>query len=137
MEEADFLCDRIAIIDHGKIIALDTPQNLKHGMGGDILNLETDEKSVEHLIESLRQFPEVSEISTQGICVTAVVPDAERKLPGLLAYIQSKGIQVHYAGIRKPSLEEVFIRFTGSQVRERVGSFSDRIRSVTVRRMRR
>lgn len=137
MEEADFLCNRIAIIDHGRIIALDTPGNLKHDMGGDILTLETQEDLVGHLSGILEQIPGITNVNSDGIQVSVVVPDAERRLPEILAYIQSQGIILHFAGIEKPSLEEVFIRFTGSEVREQNDSRSDKIRSFTVRRMRR
>jgi ABC-2 type transport system ATP-binding protein len=137
MEEADFLCDRIAIIDHGRIIALDTPQNLKHDLGGDILTLETHEDLVEHLSGILEQIPGIINVNADGVQVSVVVPDAERRLPEILAHIQSRGIVLHFAGIEKPSLEEVFIRFTGSEVREQNDSRSDKIRSFTVRRMRR
>jgi ABC-2 type transport system ATP-binding protein len=137
MEEADFLCDRIAIIDQGKIIALDTPKNLKHGMGGDILELETDEDQVNRLAQSLRSLPGTTAITPEGIMVSVAMAEAERRLPSIIAHVQNEGIPLHYAGVRKPSLEEVFIRFTGTQVREQVGSLSDMKRSLTVRRMRR
>ena len=137
MEEADFLCNRIAIIDHGKIIALDTPKNLKHGMGGDELELETDEERVDELVRSLRSFPGITSVSPNGTMVSVIIDEAERKLPELIARTQAGGIPIHYASVRKPSLEEVFIRFTGTQVREQEGSLSDMKRSLTVRRMRR
>jgi len=136
MEEADSLCDRIAIIDHGRIIALDTPENLKSGLGGDILTFECDETEVDRVIAILQDISGASSVISDGMKISVVIPNAERHLPEIIANVQAAGIMLQSASIKKPSLEEVFISYTGSTIREENGSLSDKVRSFTIRRMR-
>jgi len=137
MEEADYLCDRIAIIDHGEIIALDSPKNLKSGIGGDILILECTEKDVDRLIFFMQDLQDVSRVIADGRQVSVVLPDAERRLPEIIALVQSQNIALTLASVKKPSLEEVFISYTGTTIREENGFPSQKIRSVTLKERRR
>jgi ABC-2 type transport system ATP-binding protein len=137
MEEADSLCNRIAIIDHGRIIALDSPQNLKSSVGGDLLTLELNEESTDPAMKLLAAIAGVKKVSSDGLQVSVIIPQAERRLPSVVSKLHSHGIEINSAIVNKPSLEEVFITLTGSMIREQNGSLSDRLRSFTVRRMRR
>jgi ABC-2 type transport system ATP-binding protein len=136
MEEADHLCNRIAIIDHGAIIALDTPANLKSALMGDRIVIEADEGLIETIAGIIEEFPGVSEIVREGTTISLAVMEAERQLPRIIAQISSRGIELRSATVRKPSLEEVFIKYTGAGIREEKGSFSDQMRSITLRRSR-
>lgn len=136
MEEADHLCDRIAIIDHGAIIALDTPANLKSALMGDRIIIEADEGLIETIAGIIREFPGVSEIVQDGTTISLTIAEAERYLPRIIAQISSRGVELRSATVRKPSLEEVFIKYTGARIREEKGSFSDQMRSITLRRSR-
>jgi ABC-2 type transport system ATP-binding protein len=136
LEEADFLCDRIAIIDHGKIIALDSPQNLKANIGGDIIKIETDEGAINRTIEVMREFNGVRDIISESPYICITVSNAEKYLPAFIERMLSESLIVHSVSIKKPSLEEAFLAYTGSSIRDQKGSAADQSR-VYVRRMMR
>lgn len=115
MEEADILCDRIGIIDKGKIIALDTPSKLKEMAGGDdIIKLRVKEKNVQDINNILKDFRFVHKIenSVDGYIILSV-DNASRDLPIIL-----KKIDVELVEFTNPNLNDVFIRFTGQNIKE-------------------
>jgi len=116
MEEADQLCDRVAIIDHGKILVCDTPSNLKQRTGAQrVLELHVD-GARESLAEALSRIPAVTsvEITQSGIRVLAGGGD------GLLSKVfeAAQGYQLRDVSMNEPSLETVFILLTGRNLRE-------------------
>jgi ABC-2 type transport system ATP-binding protein len=116
MEEADELCDRVAIIDHGAILVCDTPANLKQSVGAQkLVNLHLRDHSDLVLQESLRALP--------GIKAVEVKPDGVRlfvdSLDGLLPKIvEVTGSQLKDISITEASLETVFLKLTGRDLRE-------------------
>jgi ABC-2 type transport system ATP-binding protein len=112
MEEADELCDRVAIIDHGKIIALDTPKNLKDGLGGDTIILDISEDDVE---KAKKVFKKAKIFESQ---VLLSVKNAGREIKKVLEKAKKKKIEVIEANIRKPTLNDVFLNLTGRRIRE-------------------
>ncbi|MBI4173485.1 MAG: ATP-binding cassette domain-containing protein [Candidatus Aenigmarchaeota archaeon] len=123
MEEADALCDRIAIIDRGKIIALGTPTSLKDSLGGDVLVIEAIE--VEKLA-SLLNGTGKTKITAGQLSVT--VHNGERMAPKLLAIAAKHKIKITSLSLKKPTLEDVFIRHTGRTIREEEASPLDMMR---------
>ena len=120
MEEAEKLCDRIAIIDDGKIIALNTPDNLKKSMGGDIVLLEGTNL---HL-DKIRKFPFVKKIQKSKNHVRITVINSAKNLQKLLCIAgEVKSVDVH-----SPDLNDVFLHYTGKAIREEEGSEIERIR---------
>jgi ABC-2 type transport system ATP-binding protein len=118
MEEAEALCNRVAIIDSGKIIALGSPAELKARMpGSDIisLTLETLPEGVVNIIEKL---PFVHEVKPEGNSVRVYVDNGARNLPGLIDEVRKAGGTVQSATIHEQSLEDVFIHYTGKSIRE-------------------
>ena len=115
MEEADFLSNRVAIIDKGKIIALDTPKNLKNIIGADIVTLEMECGDC----MQFKDLPYVHSIDKHGDFVSLSVESGEKKIPMLIEFAQSQGIKIRGVELHKPSLEDVFLRFTGTTIRER------------------
>ncbi|MDD1713366.1 MAG: ATP-binding cassette domain-containing protein [Methanoregulaceae archaeon] len=117
MEEADNLCDRVGIIDRGRIVALDTPRRLKDTIGADVVTLETD-------CGECGLFGEldfVKEAALLGDRIRLMVENGERKIPLLMESAHSHGIRVLSVELHKPSLEDVFLRFTGATLRDREG----------------
>ena len=110
MEEADRLCDRLAIIDAGKVSALDTPANLKRVIGGDIVRLKIDEP---HL-EEIARLEFVRKIERKDGIVALTVINASERLPLLLQLIG----KVDSVEVRSPTLDDVFLHFTGKAIRE-------------------
>jgi ABC-2 type transport system ATP-binding protein len=117
MEEADILCDRIAIIDKGKIVALDTPKGLKARLGGDIIRIKT-----RHSIDKIRQFDFVRKVEQNDGFLVLSVNNAKRDLPILLRYVEAE-----IADFVIPTLNDVFIHLTGRNIKEEPeGGFAER-----------
>ena len=106
-------CDRVAIIDHGKIIALDTPENLKKTIGNDIITMKTDDNEKAET-EFKQRFPEYS-IKRLGKEIKIEVDQGDEFLPILVKSLPSKIISLE---LRRPTLEDVFLELTGRQIRE-------------------
>ena len=134
MEEADYLCDRVAIIDHGKIVALDTPTKLKDLVRGDVVSLEIREK-IEDFIGYLKDVSWIKTIKQHNGYLNLTMEKADEKIPKLIWIANKKGITVSSVNLRKPSLEDVFLYFTGKTIREE-SSFNDRKRAFVMRTMR-
>lgn len=117
MEEADFLCRRVAIVDFGKIVALDTPDNLKNVLGGDIISVEVT--PADKALEVFKKLSWAKKISRHGDFINLNVDQGEKKIPLLIAIDQKeKGIELKAINLRKPTLEDVFLHFTGKTIRE-------------------
>lgn len=121
MEEADYLCDRIAIIDHGKIIALDTPLGLKKRLKGDYVSLAIEGR-VDLIADVLGEKEWVKEIVKKEKKLDVIISDCEKNIPGIFQTAGNLGIGISSINFNKPSLEDVFIRLTGSTIREQEGS---------------
>jgi ABC-2 type transport system ATP-binding protein len=135
MEEADFLTDRVAIIDYGKIVALDTPQNLKNILGGDIISIEVDNpKNAKKVFEKLTW---VKKLNQENGIFYLQVEKGEEKIPLLIKIDQEEaGFQIKSINLRKPTLEDVFLHFTGRTIREREASQAERLREMARRHRR-
>jgi ABC-2 type transport system ATP-binding protein len=129
MDEAE-ICDRIAIIDHGKIIALDTPDNLKRSIENDIITLTTDNNL--EMSNIIREKFNIDPIINNGILQIAV-NDGKTFLPKLF---KTAGAMISSADIKRPSLEDVFIKLTGRKIREEEASSKDKLRESVKRRGR-
>jgi ABC-2 type transport system ATP-binding protein len=122
MDEAEY-CDRIAIIDYGKIIALDTPANLKKQVGGDIIRMTSKEREKLKEELELRYKKEVKE--EEGI-LQLEVEDGEKFLPRLFNELDTK---IDSVELRKPTLDDVFLNLTGRKIRNEEASSKDRLRN--------
>jgi ABC-2 type transport system ATP-binding protein len=115
MEEADKLCDRIAIIDYGKIIALDEPKQLKGDLEGDIITVKTE--MVEELSAKLKETNFVKDMKEQKGELKLVVKDGDKIVPRVMEIAASSGIHVESMSIHEPTLEDVFMHYTGHEIR--------------------
>jgi ABC-2 type transport system ATP-binding protein len=119
MEEADQLCDRVAIMDHGKILALDTPAALKQSVGADTIVTVKAGGDPEALAAKLAQdLPEVTRTRTVDGGVELHVKNAERLVPRVVDAAEGGGFEVVDLSVSEPSLETVFINLTGKELRE-------------------
>jgi ABC-2 type transport system ATP-binding protein len=117
LEEADALCDRIAIIDHGKIVALGTPDDLKRQVAGDVVVVGTDGAGAPAL-ELLRAQPFVREATLADGIVRLYVDRGETAMPQILRTLDSAGIALASLSLNRPSLDDVFLRQTGRSLRD-------------------
>jgi ABC-2 type transport system ATP-binding protein len=128
MDEADKLCDRLAIIDHGKIIVLGTPQKLKKNLGGDIIKLKAKKLN----IEKLKKLRYVKKVDTTDGEAVLTVRNADKHLQEIL---KTAG-KVGSVEIRSPTLDDVFLHYTGRAIREESpeGGWMQRIANARRRR---
>ncbi len=117
MEEADRLCERVAIIDKGKIVALDTPENLKDSAGSDTITMQV-RNGCELLQEAFCSFPWI--ISSEAFDGQLVlhVDDAPSRIPQVIIEAARNNATITSVNFEKPTLEDVFLKFTGRSMRE-------------------
>jgi ABC-2 type transport system ATP-binding protein len=129
MEEADFLCGRIAIMDHGKFVALDTPSRLKDVLGGDVVSLELEGETASFLAE-LGGLDWIKRSKLREDVLSLTMERGERRIPELVTMAVQHGIAVSCVHLRKPSLEDVFLHFTGRTIREQEAGQAERNRGM-------
>jgi ABC-2 type transport system ATP-binding protein len=119
MEEADQLCDRVAIMDHGKVLALDTPANLKKSTGADTIVTVKVASNGDALAQALTNELE-GVVGTRVVdnVVSVHVQGAERLVPKVVNVGESVGVEILDLAVNEPSLETVFINLTGKELRE-------------------
>ncbi|MBI5119030.1 ABC transporter ATP-binding protein [Candidatus Poribacteria bacterium] len=110
MEEAEGLCDRVAIIDYGKIVALDSPQTLKNQVAGDVVKLKQRERNV----EAIRGLDFVKNIQEIDGMLYLAIKDAGKHLQALLAHTGP----IDFVEVRNATLNDVFLHYTGREIRE-------------------
>ena len=118
MEEAEALCDRLAILDHGRIIAAGTLEELRGSMGERDLVRLTGSLDPESVREAVRTLEGVEVIAAGPEQVALAVTGASRRLPEILTKVTATGAAVRETTVTRPSLESVFIRLTGKELRE-------------------
>ena len=120
MEEADQLCHRLAIIDHGRMLALDTPERLKASVGTDtIVTISTDTPDREAFAARLRSsIPGATGASAIDSGVRLEVQGSHGVLPAVIAVADEAGVAISDLRLDEPSLETVFIKLTGKDLRE-------------------
>jgi ABC-2 type transport system ATP-binding protein len=137
MEEADYLCDRVAIIDFGKIVALDTPKKLKDSLGGDVISLEIQEQDTMDFEAELDSYKWVKGLSKHNGFIDLKVENADKRIPEIILLARKFNITVESVNLRRPSLEDVFLQYTGRTIREREAGHNERGREMVRMRMRR
>jgi ABC-2 type transport system ATP-binding protein len=118
LDEADALCDRILVIDHGEIVASDTPEALKQQVAGDLV--EVIVASVDQVAPTAARLTALAgadaEVADRTVSVR--VPRAGTELPGLLRSLDADGVVLESIEVRRPTLDDVFLELTGRSLRE-------------------
>jgi ABC-2 type transport system ATP-binding protein len=115
LEEAQILCDRLAIIDHGKLIAVDTPEHLKQTYGGSVIELETLSRS--SAPDQIRAIEGVEEVKQDGTHLTITTRGVSNIVPQVLSIMAQKD-ELRDINVREPNLDEIFLRLTGTALRD-------------------
>ena len=117
LEEADALCDRIAIIDHGKIIVTGTPSELKDSLGGDIITLaiQKQDEDISGLISKVEHVKEVKKENSGYIIKSS---NGELTAPLIIEALRNNGYVVTKLSLTKPTLNEVYLQYTGRSMRD-------------------
>ncbi len=126
MEEADNLCDRVAIIDHGVIKAIGSPSQLKSELGGDLLLMKLAHSlSSEQgrAWEKLKELPFVESITpVKNGSYRLIVKDGEKSTPQIFGILNQAGISIESISLKRPTLDDVFLHYTGRALRQEEGS---------------
>jgi ABC-2 type transport system ATP-binding protein len=136
IEEADYLCDRVAIIDQGKIIAMDTPARLKEAVGMDLISLgmaNPKERRAE-FIERVRQLAWIRGVEEYGTGVLLDVERGDGRVAELVDFAEKHGFVITSVDEREPNLEDVFVQLTGRTIREAEGAAKDMALRRNIRR---
>ncbi len=137
MEEADKLCDRVAIIDHGKIAAIGTPEELKGMIGSEVIYVRINgdpEKFVE-ICKKSGEFKEVKKIKDEVISLS--VRSASTAIPEVFELASKCGTKVEEVKYHRPTLEDVFLHLTGRTLRDSEEGSAGIVKAIMMRRLRR
>jgi len=116
MEEADYLSDRAAIIDHGRLLVVDKPEGLKNRVGKDLINLKCS--NMRNLKKILEKEEWVENVKIVDSSLLLSVKHGEEKIPHIIEIAQSTGIKITSIDLHKPTLDDVFLYYTGRRIRE-------------------
>jgi ABC-2 type transport system ATP-binding protein len=116
LEEADALCDRIAIIDHGKIVVIGKPEELKESLGGDIITLSI--KQNVDITALVRKIEQVKEVRKENDSYMIKSENGEVTAPLIIEALRKEGYVVAKLSLTKPTLNEVYLHYTGKSMRD-------------------
>ncbi len=118
MEEAERLCDRVAIMDEGRILALDTPKGLIGLLGGGVIHIEVAEENIEDVMHAIRNLPHVRAASSQGRRLKVETSAARPALLELIELCNARDVPILSLEMLEPNLESVFLHLTGKHLRD-------------------
>ncbi len=117
LEEADALCDRVAIVDGGAIKVSGSPAELKMNLGGDLLSIQvTDGPDLTHFFEDMHEVKEVTKIDQSSYWIK--IPRVEKALPEIVGGVVQRGLKIADISFTRPTLDQVFLQVTGRQLRD-------------------
>lgn len=117
--EADVLSDRIGIIHKGKLVALGSPSELKDKIpGGDVLEIKIEDDISNEILNKLRSYPEISSIDYSNNELRIYLNMVEEVLPKVVSFLLSRKVRIKAVNMREPSLDDVFLHFTGVKISE-------------------
>lgn len=137
MEEADQLCDRIGIIDDGKIQVIDSPENLKKAMGNEVISIIFEEgENRDSFLSELEKIEFVNKINKDGSKLTLFASNGTEVIPKIF-YISSKlNIKITSISLTQPTLDDVFISYTGHEIRDGDSKFNQKREHAKMKRLR-
>ena len=116
LEEIDALADRVSIVDHGRILITGTPTELKASLRGDIISFGFRSASDS---QAMMEYPgSIDVVSSKDEMIKVRVENADESLPELMSFLFQRGIKLLTLSVQKPSLDEVFLQYTGRSLRE-------------------
>jgi ABC-2 type transport system ATP-binding protein len=137
MEEADSLCDRIGIIDYGKIQVIDSPQSMKSALGNEVITFTiNDEEKKPNLISKIKEIEFVKDISINQNGITVFTSKGTEVIPLIFQLSSSLEIKINSISLTQPSLDDVFISYTGRELRDDSDNFNKRREHAKMKRIR-
>jgi len=137
MEEADKLCDRIGIIDYGKIQVIDSPQALKGKLGNEIITFKIlKDVSKTDLLSELKAIQLVKDVTTKDDQVTVFASKGTELIPMIFQIASNLQIKIISISLTQPTLDDVFISYTGHELRDENAKYNQKIQYAKMRRWR-
>ena len=137
MEEADKLCDRIGIIDGGKIQVIDTPQNMKNAMGNEVISLEIEKRDDDNkFLTQLRTIELIKKINEDQNKITLFASKGTEVIPKIFQIALDLKIKINSISLTQPTLDDVFISYTGHEIRSDDGGFNRKREHAKMKRLR-
>lgn len=137
MEEADQLCDRIGIIDGGKIQVIDTPQNMKSAMGNEVISLTIEKsESEKDFLSELKKIELIKKINEDQNKITLFASKGTEVIPKIFQIASELKIKINSISLTQPTLDDVFISYTGHEIKTNEGGFNRRREHAKMKRLR-
>ncbi|MDG7053910.1 MAG: ATP-binding cassette domain-containing protein, partial [Nitrososphaerota archaeon] len=138
MEEADKLCDRIGIIDYGKIQVIDAPQTMKNALGNEVITftINHNEEKKLNLIAKIKEIEFVKEISANQNGITVFSSKGTEVIPLIFQLSSNMEIKINSISLTQPTLDDVFISYTGRDLRDDTNNFNKRREHAKMKRLR-
>ena len=137
MEEADKLCDRIGIIDGGKIQVIDSPENMKKAMGHEVISIILEEeKNYNSFLSELKKIEFVNKINEDGSKLTLFASNGTEVIPKIFQISSELNIKIISISLTQPTLDDVFISYTGHEIRDDDSGFNRKREHAKMKRLR-
>jgi ABC-2 type transport system ATP-binding protein len=133
IEEADYLCNRVAIMDRGKIMAIDDPNRLKEAVGVNLISLRMANGD-DSIVDRLEGLSWVRKVETHAGMLELNIDGGDEKIPQLIDFADENGFVISSIDFRQPSLEDAFLHYTGRDIREEEGNLMELWKGVMMRR---
>ena len=124
MEEADKLCDRIGIIDGGKIQVIDSPENMKKAMGNEVISIILEGENHNSFLSELKKIEFVTKINEDGSKLTLFASNGTEVIPKIFQISSELKIKITSISLTQPTLDDVFISYTGHEIRDDDSGFN-------------
>jgi len=124
MEEADKLCDRIGIIDGGKIQVIDSPENMKKAMGHEVISIILEGENHNSFLSELKKIEFVTKINEDGSKLTLFASNGTEVIPKIFQISSELKIKITSISLTQPTLDDVFISYTGHEIRDDDSGFN-------------
>jgi len=136
MEEADQLCDRIGIIDHGKIQIIDTPENMKNAMGNEVISLICENRDSDNFLSQLHKIESIKKINVDENKLTIFTSNGTEVIPKIFQISSALNIKIISISLTQPTLDDVFISYTGREIRGDDATFNRKREHAKMKRLR-
>ncbi len=136
MEEADQLCDRIGIIDDGKIQVIDSPENMKKAMGNEVISIVLEEGKHDSFLDELKKIEFVTKINEDGAKLVLFASNGTEVIPKIFQISSEFKIKIISISLTRPTLDDVFISYTGHEIRDDDSIFNRKREHAKMKRLR-
>jgi len=136
MEEADNLCDRVGIIDGGKIQIIDSPENMKNAMGNEVISIVVDKDECAPFLSEIDKIEFVKKIKKDGVKLTLFASNGTEVIPKIFQISSKLDIKIISISLTQPTLDDVFISYTGHEIRDDDSGFNRKREHAKMKRLR-